>query len=132
MEEALVAYLLGLAPLTALVSTRIYWMRRPQGQTALPTVVLQRISTDREVRNDGPDGLIRTTIQFNVYANDLNRALDVGRVLIPELEGASFIQGDVEFKAFFVDTERHAMAEPPMPPELPGLSIDMSVWYRLS
>ena len=43
MEEALVAYLLANAGLTAIVGNRINWTTRPQG-AAVPAVVLTKVS----------------------------------------------------------------------------------------
>lgn len=130
MEEALIQYLLGLSPLTALTSTRIYWLRIPQGQSALPTVVLQAITSQRAVRNDGPDGLVSDVVQFAVYGASLSSALAVKRVLIEELEGLVVTTGGVHFQGLFVETDRQAISEPPVPPELPGYVVDMTVWHR--
>lgn len=132
MEEAIVAYLKNLSSLTALTANRIYWMQRPQGETALPTVVMQLISEGRELRNDGPDGLVEAAIQIDAYGSNLNQALDVSRVLVDELEGASFTQSGVTFQAVLVDTRRHALAETPMPPELKRVAMQMTFWHRMN
>ena len=49
IDEGLVSYLSGYSGLTALISTRVYAFRIPQGAT-LPCLTVQRISTPRSRR----------------------------------------------------------------------------------
>jgi hypothetical protein len=70
IEEALPAYLKAYAGLTALISTRTYMMRIPQGET-LPCLVVQRISTPR-ILTHGTSGatgdLTSPRFQFDAWA----------------------------------------------------------------
>ena len=68
--------------LTTLVGTRIYWMTRTQGEAELPAIVMQKISVTRQVTNDGPNGLLESSVQFDCWGDNDASSLAVGRALI--------------------------------------------------
>lgn len=68
-QEALRARLLADGPLTALVSTRIDWIERPQGKS-LPAVTLQSISDGREQNLKGFETLQPARVQYDVWGGD--------------------------------------------------------------
>lgn len=70
LEEGLKSYLAGYSGLSALISTRVYHMRIPQGAT-LPCLTYQRVSTPREITHDisGSSGaLAHPRFQFDAWA----------------------------------------------------------------
>jgi hypothetical protein len=66
LEQAIYERLLDIAPLTALVGTRIYQLKLPQKPT-LPAVRLQRLPGMGSQHLRGPDGLLKTRIQVDAY-----------------------------------------------------------------
>lgn len=67
-QEALRTRLLADGTLSALVSTRIDWVERPQGK-ALPAVTLQSISDGREQHLKGFEGLQPARVQYDVWGD---------------------------------------------------------------
>ena len=74
MEAALIAKLLATAGVTALVSTRINWGRRPQG-SALPCIVLHRIDGTPDVHHGGRSGLVSSRVQVERVEQELVKSL---------------------------------------------------------
>ena len=67
IEEGIVYYLTHFSGLTALISTRTYPLKLPQGCT-LPALTYQRISTPRELTHDQQaGGLAMPRFQFTAY-----------------------------------------------------------------
>lgn len=69
IEQGIYERLLALASLTALVGTRVYQMKLPQSP-ALPAVRVQRISGVGRQHLRGPDGLFRSRVQIDAYAQE--------------------------------------------------------------
>jgi hypothetical protein len=92
------------ATLTALVSTRIDWDKRPQGKP-LPAITLTRISSDRGQHMKGFHGLRGALVQIDIWtatAAELKPIEDaVLAVIVPEA-----VQGDVRFARSFVQNIR--------------------------
>lgn len=105
MEAALIARLLATAGLTALVSTRINWSRRPQAE-ALPAIVLHRIDGGRDYHLTGPSGIIESRVQVDCWAASYGSAKAVARAVETTLSGARFIQGAIRFNTIHVVDER--------------------------
>jgi hypothetical protein len=80
---------------------RRFWVRAPQS-TALPYVVMQRISGIRDYVTSGPSGYVQSRVQFDVYASTYGTARTTARALVAALSGHSggTIQG------IFIDSER--------------------------
>lgn len=95
MEEAITALLAGIA------GGRRFWVRAPQG-TALPFVVMQRISGIRDYVNSGPSGYVESRVQFDIYADTYTAAQVEARALVSALSGHS--GGGVQ--GVFIDSER--------------------------
>lgn len=66
-EEAVIERLLGLAAVTALVETRVYQLRLPQGAT-LPAVRVQQISEDEPYHLRGIVNASMARVQIDAYA----------------------------------------------------------------
>lgn len=106
MEEALVALLLSAAGLKALVSTRVYWGRKPQAVPAKPYIVLQRIDGIRDIHMQGASGYVASRVQADIYAETYTASKQTARALVTALMGrrAGIFQG------IFIDSERDLLA----------------------
>jgi hypothetical protein len=89
LEEGLISYLEGYSGLTALVSTRIYHMTKPQS-LAYPCVTLQRIDTPfiHTMQSSGATGnLISPRFQFDAWAATYSAAKAITDQLRAALNG---------------------------------------------
>lgn len=127
MEAALLARLLATAGLTALVSTRINWTRRPQGE-ALPAVVLHLIDRGPDYHTQGASGLVENRVQVDCWASSYKSAKAVARAVEAAVAGQSFVQGAVRFDAVFLADERDASLEE-APETLFRTSLDLMVHH---
>lgn len=84
MQGALRARLLAAAPVTALVSQRIYWVDRPQG-SSLPVIRLQVVSDPRPQHLKGFQTLRETRVQVSVLAETYASARAVTEAAIAAL-----------------------------------------------
>lgn len=80
MEEDFLALLLAASGLTALVSDRVYWGERPQGD-ALPGVTLNRISPGDDYHLGGKGGVHEARVQADVWAESYTAAIAVERAM---------------------------------------------------
>lgn len=112
--------------LLATAAPRLFWGRAPQTAPARPYVVLSRISGAREYHMQGPDGLVSSRIQIDVYADTYIAAHNTGIAIAGALSGyrGGTIQG------VFVDNQRDLTGiEGGDPNELFRLSIDVIVHH---
>lgn len=128
MEEALVAFLLADAALDALVGNRIYWVRRPQDEEALPTVVLTKISHNADYHMTAPSGLFQTRLQVDCWGETFASVTNTARAVKNILSGASFTQSGIDFQGCFLDNERQ-LFEDEEPTRLHRISMDFIIWH---
>ena len=76
MESDLRALVIADADVTALIGTRMFFQRIPQGQ-ALPRIRYSHIVTQSDVHLGGVMGEARTTIQIDCYADTAAGSLDL-------------------------------------------------------
>lgn len=130
MEEALRAYLRADAALAALVSTRVEWLKRPQG-SALPSVTLQIASAPRSYTMGGRVALVGYLVQMDVWAASYTSMKAVSRALIVALDGLI----EAPFQAALIENERET-TEPQDGPDATGStdfyrsSLDVRVWHQ--
>lgn len=105
MEADLIAKLLASSGVTALVSTRINWSRRPQG-SALPAIVLHVIDGEPDVTHGGRSGLRMNRVQADIWASSYGSAKAVARALEDAITAQTFTQGATRFDAILIDSER--------------------------
>lgn len=129
MEEALVAYLLAYAPLTALVSTRVYWKRLPQGATG-SYLILTRVSGIRDTTFDGQSGLVESRVQFDCYGASYKDSKLVARAVEARIGGKKFTQSGVYFPGAFLAAERDDFEDVDTPDRLNMTSLDFIIWHR--
>jgi hypothetical protein len=103
MKSELVAYLLATAGLSALVSTRIDWLKRPQGES-LPAITLQTASAPRDYTMQGRVGLVGYLIQMDVWGSTYKQTQDVLAALIPALDELD----EAPFQGAFIENERES------------------------
>jgi hypothetical protein len=129
MEEGLIAYLLADAGVAALVATRVYWLRRPQGG-ALPSITLQIVSTDREYTQAGREGLVGYLVQIDVWGATFKSMKQVQRAVIAALDSLS----TTPFQGAFIESERETAEDQDGPDATTSTtfyraSVDVRVWH---
>lgn len=126
MESALRALLVGHAPLTALVGTRIYWNAYPQGVDD-PAIRLTKITGAEGHTFEGRDGLQEAIVQIDVRATSVTGMWTVRDAIIGRLDGYR----DSSFRGIFLTSERQRVDAATL-----GLyhmaQLDFDVWYRTS
>jgi hypothetical protein len=122
LEEALRALLIGYAPLTALVSTRMVWNHLPQ-DTTRPAVVMFKISGAAGYTTEGPDGLESSRVQIDVQALTVSSMWAIRDVIIAKLSGHK----DSTFRGIFLLSERQS-SEKPGTDLYHIVSMDFEVW----
>lgn len=108
------------------VASRIHWVRRPQSETAFPTVVLTRISGRRDYSLTGGTGLVESRLQVDVYG------LTYGSAKTASNEIANILSGyrSENLRAVFLDTERDlGDADPGDVNPLFRVSTDYQIWH---
>ena len=105
MEAALITKLLASAGVTALVSARINWSRRPQG-AALPAIVLHRIDGAPDVHHAGASGLVTSRVQVDCWAATYGSAKAIARAVETAITAQTFTQGAVRFDVILIADER--------------------------
>jgi hypothetical protein len=126
MEAALIAKLLATAGITALVSTRINWSRRPQG-AALPAIVLHRIDGTPDVHHAGASGLVVSRVQVDCWAASYGSAKAVARAVETAITAQTFTQGATRFDVILIDSERDDSTDETTP--LFRTSLDLMVHH---
>jgi hypothetical protein len=105
MEEALIARLLGIAAVSGMVGTRVYPGSRPQG-SALPAVVLNRISGGPLYADDGEVGLEQARIQIDCWAATYSAAKKLARAVTASLSAFEGTVGETTFQLIELDIEQ--------------------------
>lgn len=77
LESDIRAFLIADADVTAIVGTRIFPLRIPQGQ-ALPAIRYVVIASSSDHHLGGTSGSAETTIQFDCYSETYSEAIDLG------------------------------------------------------
>ena len=126
MEAALIAKLLAATGVTALVSTRINWSRRPQG-AALPAIVLQRVSGTPDVHHAGASGLVVSRVQVDCWAASYGSAKAVARAVETAITAQTFTQGSIRFDVILIDSERDDSTDETTP--LFRTSLDLMIHH---
>ena len=115
--------------LPAIVGPRIHWVRSPQG-SASPRIVLYRISGVRDMRMDGPTGLVASRVQCDCIGTSYGSAKSVARALEARLSGYSGTTGGVEFQGAFLVGERDDFFDTDTPDKLFRTTIDFNIWHK--
>lgn len=137
MEEAFTNYLLGSTGLTDLIGERIDWATRPQA-SALPALVLHKISGAPEYSDEGEVGLLSARIQIDCWATNVPPlsgyaiAKNVTREVMARLSGggAAFTQDNFEFQASFNEDEQDSFERGAGGEDLYRTRLDFIIWYK--
>jgi hypothetical protein len=86
MEQQLRALLLADSGVSSLAGSRVNWGAHPQGQP-YPASVLTTISEDEGYTLDGPDGVTRSRVQIDCYADGYAEAKQLSRAVRSLLSG---------------------------------------------
>ena len=92
VESALYAIAAADAGVAALVGTRIYRERLPQGET-LPALVYQQVSELPDLAHSGPAGTSSLRYQFNCYGANPTAAEALKNALVTAFHGYSGTTG---------------------------------------
>jgi hypothetical protein len=129
LDEGLYTYLSTFAGLTALVSTRVYAFKLPQGAT-LPAVTFQRISSARSLTHDtsgAGNDLARPRFQIDAWATTYSSAKAISDQIRAALNGKrGTIATGVSINAALVEDERPAF-EPET--NIYQISCDYFIWH---
>jgi hypothetical protein len=128
MEEALVAYLLDDASLSALVADRITWTIRPQGST-LPAVVLTGVDALPDYTMSGPSGLVSSRLQVDCWAMTYAGGKQIARAVEAALSGIDVVRGGVALRGGFKQGERDSFEKSTGGTELYRVSEDYIIWH---
>ena len=98
MEADFITYLLGYAPLTALVGQRIQPRARTQGDP-LPGLTVSRISGGAQYAGDGEIGIQEVRVQVDAWASTYREAATIADAVFERLSAtADVTQGGTTFK----------------------------------
>lgn len=106
MEAALTTLLLGDGRVSLIAGNRVNWVRTPQEVTDYPRAVLQIISGDVDVTNDGPSGLESARVQIDSYGETYLSAKALSDAILAVLSGYRGVVSGVRIHAGFVDSKR--------------------------
>lgn len=103
-QAAFRARLTGAGAITSLVSTRIYWVDRPQ-TSSLPAITLQTITDARPQHMKGNQVSRESMVQVDVWASTYASARTISEAVIAALVPENTANG-VRFDRAFVDNIR--------------------------
>jgi hypothetical protein len=126
IEEALPERLEAVGAVTALVGTRIYPLRAPEGATR-PFVTFQRISGIREVAFGADPGLARPRFQVTAWADTYAGAKSLATAIRQALERFRGTVLGVEILDCFVDNDEDLVDDEV---RLFGVATDFFVHHR--
>lgn len=129
MEEALRECLLAATAVSALVGKSVHWVQSPQG-TPSPRIVLYRISGIRNMRMDGPTGLVASRVQIDCLGRSYESAKTVARAVEARLSGYSGTFSGVVFQGCFLIAERDDHEDAETPDKLFRTSLDFNIWHK--
>jgi hypothetical protein len=130
MEAALIALLLADPGVTAALSTRINWGRKPQDVTVKPYAVLQKISGLPDYTMRAPSGLISSRIQIDFYGDTYTSTRKAANAVTALLSGYSGTVSGKLFQGVFQDSDRDLpAADAGDTTTLFRTSIDFIIWH---
>ena len=130
MEEALRSILVADAGVSAQVGTRIYWGRRTQSSSDLPSIVLEKISAPRDYHYTGPSNLIESRVQLDCFGETYASAKTTARAVISALSNYSGTQSGVVVQRITIENERdYDGQESAANRYLFVTSVDLLIWH---
>jgi len=127
------------ATVAALISTRLYPLLLPQGDTAggagkFPAVIYQEISSNRDHSMDGPVGLVESLYQFTCWAKTRKEAREVADAIRLTLDNHKGATGDVTIQRIFIEGISDAIDLTPgnEAERLAGIILEATIWHEES
>jgi hypothetical protein len=105
IRAGLRTFLLADGAVAALVATRIYPVKLPQGITA-PSIVYNEISGQGDHHNEGPSGLVAVRMQIAAWAQSADAAHALFLAVKEAIDGYRGMMGSVEVQGVFVGNWR--------------------------
>lgn len=127
METALRKRLLDDAAVKAIVSMRVDWSLRPQGDP-FPAIVLTLVSDDRSQNFDGFNKFRPTRVQVDCYAETYLVAANLREAVIAALVPNATVTG-TEFLRTFINSVLDRGDQTEAGTYLHRQLIDLSVWH---
>src|SRR3546814_13260667 len=110
MVKALRDRLIADPAISAIGGTRVYWIDRPQSASALPAIVLQKVSPGRTYPTKGATTLQGTRVQFDLSGLDYRDIAQLYEALLAEMEQPETIAG-INCGMAVLDSQRDFPAE---------------------
>lgn len=114
LRPALRAFLLADGAIAAVVGTRVYPLRMPQGETQA-SIVYTRVSGEGDYTMQGPTGYARPRIQIDAWASSANAAVALSNLIRDRLDGFRGVMGSgadaITVRGVFVADEREGFDE---------------------
>lgn len=98
-------YLLADAPVAALVGTRVYPVKLPQGVTAA-SLVYNEISGQGDHHMEGASGLVTARMQIGAWATTADAAHGLFLAVKEAIDGYQGLMGSVYVQGVFIDSWR--------------------------
>lgn len=130
LEQGIIEFLSGVAPVTAIAGANLFGLRRgrePPNVAQIPAVLVQRTTTLRDVLFCGTDTLVSTDMQVDSYAMSGDDAWALAKALRKALVDFTGNFGEVA-----IDTV-HLTNEFPMTDPEPGIIRIVqlyNIWYQ--
>ena len=128
MEKALRALLRANAGLSALTGV-VDWGLRPQNDSSLPAVVLQRVYGGRDYHLTGASGLVESRVQADCYGETYGSAKGTANALMAIVNAYSATYDGVQFQRISIDSERDTNETEAADRHLFRTSIDLLIWH---
>lgn len=130
MEEALIAYLLADAGVTAVVGDRVTPGQRQQGGD-LPAAVVHLIGADTQYDDAGTTGLVSSLIQVDCWGDTYAAAKQAARAIKTALKNFDGTTGGVDFQAVFLEREQDFAPSGGGQAEYPHrTTLDFNPWHE--
>lgn len=129
MEAGIIALLLAGPAVSAIVSTRVFPLSRPQG-SALPSITVQRISGAPLYADEGEVGLNNGRVQVDCYGISYADAKDLSAAVKSTLSAVKDVSAaGVDFVYILVEDERDIRETGSEQQDYPfRIALDFDVW----
>lgn len=130
MEEAFLALIRGDTAVSAVLSKRINWVRRPQSENSYPACRLQRVSGSPKYNMKTPDGLSQSRVQLDIWAETYAASKQAQRSIVAVLSGYRGMVSGIRFQGIFIENIRDlADEEIDSNKRLFRVSFDALIWH---
>jgi hypothetical protein len=130
MEGALIDLLLTDTPISNVVGSRVYPLRKPQA-AAYPVIIVTRISGQPLYADDGEVGLQQARMQVDSQSMNYTEAKNLAQLVRARLTAFSGVHETIDFSYIMLDEERDIAETGANAAEYPTrVAMDFIVWTR--